>query len=190
MTSAGQPARPGATEAPGARVIALDDASPRIAPTATVLPGATVVGQVSLAHRVNVWYAAVLRADDAPVDVGADTNLQDGVVVHADPGYPARIGSRVTVGHGAVVHGAQVGDDCLIGMRSVLLNGARIGAGSLVAAGAVVLQDTEVPPGSLVAGVPAKVRRELTDEERAGIDASWQDYVAKAARHARAVETG
>lgn len=167
----------------GPRIISLGDDAPRIDDTAIVLPGATVVGAVSLGARVNVWYAAVVRADAAPIEVADDTNLQDGVIVHADPGFPAGIGARVTVGHGAVVHGATVGDDCLVGMRSVILNGARIGAGSLIAAGAVVLEGVEIPPGSLVAGVPGKVRRELTDDERAGIDASWRGYVSRAERH-------
>jgi len=169
----------------GPRVLALGtDHVPVLAPSTVVLPGATVVGDVRLGERVGVWYAAVLRGDDAPVTVGDDTNLQDGVIVHADPGFPARIGARVTVGHGAVVHGATVDDDCLVGMRATLLNGARIGAGSLVAAGAVVLEGTEVPPGSLVAGVPAKVRRPVTDDERRRVDQGWRDYVDKAAWHA------
>lgn len=172
------------TDAP--RIVALDDDVPEIADSAIVLPGATVVGAVRLGARVNVWYAAVLRADSTPITVEEDSNLQDGVVVHADPGFPAHIGARVTVGHGAVIHGATVADDCLVGMRSVLLNGARVGAGSLIAAGAVVLEGTEIPPGSLVAGVPAKVRRELSDAERAGIDASWRGYVSKAERHLKA----
>lgn len=171
-------------------VIALDGATPRVDPAATVLPGATVVGDVVLGARANVWYGAVVRGDDTSIEVGEDTNLQDGVIVHADPGFPARIGSRVTVGHGAVVHGALVEDGCLIGMRAVLLNGARVGAGSLIAAGAVVLEGAEIPPGSLVAGVPAKVRRELSEEERDALDASWRSYVRRAARHAAAIEEG
>lgn len=173
----------------GPRIVALGDNAPEIADSAIVLPGATVVGAVRLGARVNVWYSAVVRADSVPIAVADDTNLQDGVIVHADPGFPAHIGSRVTVGHGAVIHGATVEDDCLVGMRSVILNGARVGAGSLIAAGAVVLEGAEIPPGSLVAGVPGKVRRELSADERAGIDASWRGYVSKAELHRKAYLT-
>lgn len=173
----------------GPRIVDLDEDVPEIADSAIVLPGATVVGAVRLGARVNVWYGAVLRADTTPIEVDDDSNLQDGVIVHADPGFPARIGARVTVGHGAVIHGATVEDGCLVGMRAVILNGARVGAGSLIAAGAVVLEGTEIPPGSLVAGVPGKVRRELSDAERDGIDASWRGYVTKAERHRKAYFT-
>jgi carbonic anhydrase/acetyltransferase-like protein (isoleucine patch superfamily) len=128
----------------------------------------------------------VLRADGDAITVGAGSNVQDGCVVHADPGFPASIGDGVVVGHGAVVHGCTVEDGALIGMGSTVLNGARIGAGSLVAAGAVVLEGTQVPPGSLVAGVPAKVRRPLTQDEAAGIRAGAADYVARAKHHAGA----
>lgn len=173
-----------------ATVLALDDREPSIDPSAFLAAGATVVGSVELGARVGVWYGAVLRADGERITVGADTNLQDGVIVHSDPGLPAVLGSRITVGHGAVVHGAVVEDDCLIGMRATVLNGARIGAGSLVAAGAVVTEGSEIPPGSLVAGVPAKVKRPLTDDERARLAEAWQEYVAKAEQHgtARRVE--
>ena len=114
----------------------------------------------------------------------ADTNLQDNVTMHCDTGVPARVGARVSVGHGAILHGCTVEDDCLIGMGSTVLNGAVIGTGSLVAAGAVVLEGTVVPPGSLVAGVPAKVRRELTDDERAGIRHNADHYLSVSAAHA------
>jgi carbonic anhydrase/acetyltransferase-like protein (isoleucine patch superfamily) len=125
-----------------------------------------------------VFFGAVLRADRDAIDLGERSNLQDNVVVHGDPGSPTRIGRGVSVGHGAVLHGCTIEDDCLIGMSATVLNRAVIGAGSLVAAGAVVLEDTVVPPGSLVAGVPAKVRRELTEEEREGIRRNSRTYVA------------
>ena len=166
--------------------LAVDDREPRVEPSAFVAAGATVVGSVELGPRVGVWYGAVLRADSERITVGADSNLQDGVIVHCDPGLPTVIGERVTVGHGAVVHGAVVGDDCLVGMRATLLNGSRVGAGSLVAAGSVVTEGTEIPPGTLVAGVPAKVKRELTDEERTRVAEAWQEYVQKAHQHAAA----
>lgn len=166
-------------------LLPLDGTGPDVADDAWVAPTAVLVGQVQLGSASSVWYGAVLRGDAATITVGARTNVQDGCVVHADPGFPASIGDGVVVGHGAVVHGCTVEDGCLVGMGSRVLNGARIGAGSLVAAGAVVLEGTQVPPGSLVAGVPAKVRRPLTDEETAGIRAGADHYVEQARRHAR-----
>lgn len=168
----------------GARVIALgDDATPSIEPTAWVAPGAVVVGRVRLEAGSGVWYGAVLRAEKADIVLGAESNLQDGVVVHVDGGFPAVIGRRVSVGHNAVLHGCTVEDDSLIGMNATVLNGAVIGAGSLVAAGAVVLEGVVIPPGSLVAGVPAKVRRALSDEEREGISRNAIGYLAHTALH-------
>ena len=139
--------------------------TPDVDPTAFVAPSATLIGDVTVAGRTGILFGAVLRGDAARISVGEGSNLQDNVVVHADPGFPATIGARVSVGHAAVVHGCTVEDDCLIGMSATVMNGAVVGAGSLVAAGAVVLEGTVVPPRSLVAGVPAKVRRTLSDEE-------------------------
>lgn len=168
--------------------IALGDVEPRIADTAIVLPTATVIGDVVVAAYANLWYSCVVRGDEARISVGEHSNLQDGVIVHADPEFPATIGPRVTVGHGAVIHGSTIESDSLIGMRAVVLNGATIGRGSLVAAGAVVREGMEVPPDSLVAGVPAKVLREVSDAERKRIDDSWRGYVERAARHRAALE--
>ena len=159
--------------------------TPSVAATAWVAPNATLVGGVTLGERASVFYGAVLRADSDTITIGEDTNLQDNVSVHCDSGKPARIGARVSVGHGAILHGCTVEDDCLIGMGSTVLNGAVIGSGSLVAAGAVVLEGTIVAPGSLVAGVPAKVRRELTHDERAGIRHNAEHYLELSAAHAR-----
>jgi carbonic anhydrase/acetyltransferase-like protein (isoleucine patch superfamily) len=167
-------------------LLPFEGSVPEVADDAWVAPGAVLVGQVSLGSRSSVWYGAVLRGDGSSITVGIGSNVQDGTVVHADPGFPAVIGDGVVVGHGAVVHGCTVEDGSLIGMGSRVLNGARIGAGSLVAAGAVVLEGTQVPPGSLVAGVPAKVRRPLTDDEAAGIRAGAEQYVERARQHARA----
>jgi len=130
---------------------------PAIDPSVYLAPSATVAGRVELAAGVSVWFGTVLRAEAAPIVVGADTNLQDGVVVHTDPDSPVTVGDRVTVGHRAVVHGCTVDDDALIGIGAVVLNGAHIGAGAVVAAGAVVRPGTQVPPGALAAGVPARV---------------------------------
>ena len=119
--------------------------------------------------RASIWYGAIARADAEVIEIGADSNVQDGSTLHSDPGSPLVIGERVTVGHNVVLHGARVDDDVLVGMGSTVLNGAHIGSGSIVAAGAVVMQGQQIPPNSLVAGVPAKVRRETTEDDRTAI---------------------
>ncbi|KEP75890.1 anhydrase [Microbacterium sp. SUBG005] len=174
------------TIAPDASLLAIDGATPAVHDTAFVASGARIVGDVRLSERASVWYNAVLRGDSAPIVIGARSNLQDNVSVHVDAGHGVVIGDDVSVGHNAVVHGCRIDDGSLIGMGSVVLSGAHIGAGSLVAGGAVVLEGTTVPPGSLVAGVPAKVRRALTDDERAGILRNAQTYLRHTVRHADA----
>ncbi len=171
------------TPPPANPVVRLGDDSPTIHATAWVAPTASVLGRVTLGQDASVWYSTVIRADLEDIEIGAGSNVQDGCVLHADPGRPVRIGERVTIGHRAVVHGATVDDDVLIGMGSVVLNGAHIGSGSIVGAGAVVTENTRIPPGSLVLGTPAAVRGELGDEQRQGIAANAAHYVALAARH-------
>lgn len=153
------------TRMPEPLIVTIAGRAPQLDPESWVAPNASVIGQVSLAAGASVWYGTTLRAEMEPIEVGAGSNIQDGVTVHVDPGYPCRVGRGVTVGHNVVLHGCTVEEDSLIGMGAVVLNGAVIGAGSLVAAGAVVPQGMVVPPRSLVAGVPGKVRRELTDDE-------------------------
>jgi carbonic anhydrase/acetyltransferase-like protein (isoleucine patch superfamily) len=170
-------------EKAGGRVLALGESAPDIAPDAWVAEGATVVGDVTLGPRSSVWYGVVVRADQERVVVGADSNLQDGCVLHADPGEPTLIGDRVTVGHRAIVHAAVVESDTLIGMGAIVLNGARVGTGSVVAAGAVVRAGTDIPPGSMVAGVPAVARRPVSEGETRTIATTPGKYVAKARRH-------
>jgi carbonic anhydrase/acetyltransferase-like protein (isoleucine patch superfamily) len=150
-------------------LVPFDSQEPLVPDTAFVAPNATLVGQVTLGAHSVVMFGAVLRADRDAIHLGAGSNLQDNVVVHGDPGFPARIGTGVSVGHSAVVHGATIEDDCLIGMNATVLNGSVIGRGSLVAAGTVVLEGAIIPPGSLVAGVPGKVLRQLTEEEQHAI---------------------
>jgi carbonic anhydrase/acetyltransferase-like protein (isoleucine patch superfamily) len=157
---------------------------PDVSPTAWVAGSATLIGRVTIGARSSVWFTAVLRGDGDRIQVGRESNLQDGVVVHADPGFPVSVGDRVSVGHRAVLHGCTVDDDVLVGMGAVVLNGARIGCGSLVAAGAVVLAGTLVPPGSLAAGVPAKVRRQLTEEEVSAVKSNAAEYVQLAHTYA------
>jgi carbonic anhydrase/acetyltransferase-like protein (isoleucine patch superfamily) len=158
-------------------------------PTAYVAPTAVLVGEVSLAAGASVWFGSVLRGDLEPVRVGRSTNVQDGVVIHVDRGYPATIGERVTLGHRAVIHGCTVEDDALVGMGAVVLSGARIGAGALVAAGALVREGFDVPPGTIAAGVPARVVGPVTDELRERIAAGVRTYEA-AARGYRTGELG
>ncbi|MCV7255931.1 gamma carbonic anhydrase family protein [Mycolicibacterium fluoranthenivorans] len=153
---------------PEALIIPIRGRAPQLHAESWVAPNATLIGPVTLAARVSVWYNATLRAEFEPIEVGEGSNIQDGVTVHVDPGFPARIGAGVTVGHNAVLHGCTIEDDVLVGMGAIVLNGAVVGAGSLVAAGAVVPQGAVIPPRSLVAGVPGKVRRSLGDEEVAG----------------------
>ena len=142
-----------------------------------------MLGDVTLAARVSVWYGAVLRGDTAPIRVGEASNVQDGSIIHVDEGLPATIGARVGIGHRAVLHGCTVEDECLIGMGSILLNDVWIGTGSVVAAGAVVPEGMEVPPGSLVVGVPGRVVRPVDATLQQRIRGTWEHYVAEAERH-------
>ena len=171
------------TVASGASVLSAAGRTPSLDPTSFVAAGARVVGGVVLSEGASVWYNAVLRADGDTITVGAGSNLQDNVSVHVDPGHPVVIGRDVSVGHNAVVHGCTIGDGSLIGMGAVVLSGAVIGDGCLIAGGAVVLEGAVIPPGSLVAGVPAKVRRDLTDDERAGILRNARVYREHASAH-------
>ena len=166
-----------------AHILTVRGATPRVHESVFLAPTAAITGDVEMAERSSAFYGVSVRGDSAPIRVGERTNLQDNVVLHADADFPCTLGAGVSVGHSAVVHGATVGDDCLIGMSATVMNGARIGAGSLVAAGALVLEGTEVPEGSLVAGMPATVRRPLTDEERAGLTVNARTYLDLAAAH-------
>lgn len=150
---------------------------------AFVADNATLTGDVTLGPGANIWFGCVLRGDDAPIVIGADTNVQDLSMVHADPGVPNRIGARCTVGHRAILHGAEVEDECLIGMGAILLGGSRIGRGSIVGAGAVVREGMVVPPGSLVVGVPARIVRPVAPEALDAILESARDYREQATRY-------
>ncbi|MER8060635.1 MULTISPECIES: gamma carbonic anhydrase family protein [unclassified Streptomyces] len=166
-----------------ALIVGIGGKEPRIDAEAFVAPTASVIGDVTLGAGASVWYGAVVRGDVETITVGARANVQDNVTLHADPGFPVTIGERVSIGHNAVVHGATVEDDCLVGMGATVLNGAVIGAGSLVAAQALVPQGMVVPAGSLVAGVPAKVRRELSAEEKEGVTLNGTLYADLAQGH-------
>jgi carbonic anhydrase/acetyltransferase-like protein (isoleucine patch superfamily) len=166
-----------------ALIITYQGNTPAVDATAFVAPNATLIGRVTLAAGSSVFYGSVLRGDTDSITIGVGSNVQDNVSMHTDAGLHLLVGSGVSIGHGAVIHGCVIEDDCLIGMGATILNRAVIGFGSLVAAGAVVLEDTIVPPGSLVAGVPAKVRRELNDEERAGLRMNAAHYLELAESH-------
>jgi carbonic anhydrase/acetyltransferase-like protein (isoleucine patch superfamily) len=162
----------------------LDDWVPDVADSAWVAESAEVVGRVMLGEDVSIWFNAVLRGDSEHLTVGASSNIQDGSVLHADHGYPLVIGERVTVGHQVMLHGCTVGDDSLIGIGAVVLNGARIGRNCVVGAGALVTEGKEFPDGSLIVGAPAKVVRELSEAQIAGLKASAAHYVNNGRRYA------
>jgi len=145
-----------------------------------IAPGAIVLGDVTIGADSSVWYNAVLRGDTAPIRIGSQTNVQDLCMLHADEGFPCVLGNRVTLGHGAIVHGAIIEDDVLVGMKAIVMNGCRIGAGSIVAVGALVTEGTEVPAGSIVMGAPAKVRRTVEARDWERIRHAAEHYVQNA----------
>ena len=128
-----------------------------------IAPGARVIGKVTLAEEVGIWFNAVLRGDNEPIVVGRGSNIQDGCICHTDPGYPLTVGAEVTVGHNAILHGCTIGDGTLIGMGAVVLNGARVGKGCLIGANALITEGKEIPDGSMVVGQPGKVLREIDE---------------------------
>jgi carbonic anhydrase/acetyltransferase-like protein (isoleucine patch superfamily) len=162
----------------------LGDLSPRISPGAWAAPSADLIGDVQLESRASVWFAAVIRADNTPITIAADSNIQDGAVCHSDPGFPLIVGARVTIGHQAILHGCTIADDCLIGMGARILNGARIESDCIVGAGALITEGKHFGSGSLILGTPARAVRELTSEERQFLRASAAHYAEKAARYA------
>ena len=164
--------------------------APKIDADAFVAPTAVVVGAVTMGPRSSIWYGAVARADTEVIEIGADSNIQDGCTLHADEGFPLVVGQRVSVGHRVVLHGARIDDEVLVGMGSVIMNGAHIGSGSIVAAGAVVTQGKVFPPRSLIAGIPAKVLREATDDDLLHIQGNAKSYTDRldSARSVRRLE--
>ncbi len=163
-------------------IYALDDLVPAIDPDAWVAPGAHVMGRVTLAAGVGIWFGAVLRGDNEPISVGEGTNIQENSVLHTDWGYPLTIGTNCTIGHKAMLHGCTIGDGTLIGMGATVLNGAKIGRGCLIGACALITEGKEIPDGSLVMGSPGKVVRMLDDAARARLLVGAANYRANAAR--------
>nr|WP_272891534.1 gamma carbonic anhydrase family protein [Stutzerimonas stutzeri] len=157
-------------------------------PQSWVAPNATLVGKIRLDAGASVWFGAVLRGDNELIHIGENSNVQDGSVMHTDMGHPLTLGTGVTVGHNAMLHGCTVGDYSLIGINAVVLNGAKIGRHCIIGANTLIAEGKEIPDGSLVVGSPGKVVRELSDEQKKMLEASAAHYVHNAQRYARELE--
>lgn len=166
----------------------LGDIEPSLASGAWAAPSADLIGDVRMGERASIWFGAVVRADNTPILIGEESNLQDGSVGHSDPGAPLTIGARVTIGHQAIVHGCTIADDCLVGMGARILNGAVLGPECLVGAGALITEGKQFDGGSLIVGVPARIVRPLTPEEKSAIRVSAAHYAEKAARYAASLQ--
>ena len=160
----------------------LESRTPEVAETAWVADSAQVMGAVRIGEDASIWFGAVVRGDNEPIEIGAGSNIQDGSVLHLDLGKPLTIGRHVTVGHMVQLHGCTIGDESLIGIGAIVLNGAKIGRHCLVGAGSLVTEGKEFPDGSMIMGSPAKVVRELTPEQIEGLRKSAQSYIANARR--------
>ena len=156
---------------------------PEIHESVFLAPASSVMGRVRIGEKSSVWFGSVLRGDTENLIIGKESNIQDLSVIHADPGAPAIIGDRVTVGHRCIIHGCVIEDDCLIGMGSIIMNRSKIGKGSIIAAGSVVLENTEIPPYSLAAGIPAKVKRTLGPGSEKETSRAAVHYVEKAGQY-------
>ncbi len=166
----------------------IDGQEPSVPTDSWVAPSAELIGDVRLGREVGIWFGAVIRADNTPIEVGDRSNVQEGAMLHSDPGYPLVVGSGCTIGHHAILHGCRIEDDVLVGMGATVLNGATIGAGSLVGAGALVTEGKSFPPGSLIVGSPARAVRTLDDTARAGLRLSAAHYVERQRRYAEGLE--
>jgi carbonic anhydrase/acetyltransferase-like protein (isoleucine patch superfamily) len=166
----------------------IDDRTPQLAATAYIAEAATLIGAVTVGERASFWSGASARGDNETIAIGAETNVQEGAVLHADPGFPLTIGALVTVGHQAMLHGCTVGEGSLIGIQAVVLNGAVIGRNCLVGAGAIVTERKSFPDRSLIIGAPAKVARTLSDDEVAGIERAAAGYVERGATYRARLE--
>ncbi len=158
---------------------ALADQRIAVKGEAFIAPDATLIGSITLENNASIWFGVVIRADNEPVVIGENSNIQDGCVIHVDPGYPATVGANVTVGHKVMLHGCTVGDGSLIGINSVVMNGARVGESCIVGANSLITEGKTIPPRSLVIGSPGKVVRELNDSEVANLLEAAQVYVKK-----------
>ncbi len=157
----------------------LADLVPEIAPTAYITDSATIIGKVSIEANASVWFGVTMRGDNELITIGENSNVQEGCILHTDPGFPLVVGKNVTVGHQAMLHGCTIGEGSLIGIQAVILNGAKIGKNCLVGAGALVTEGKEFPDNSLIVGSPAKAIRTLTDEDVLRIQGNTQNYVSR-----------
>lgn len=153
-----------------------------------VAPNASVIGRVTLEDDTSVWFNAVIRGDNEPIRIGARTSIQEGSVLHVDPGFPMDVGEECTIGHMVMLHGCTIGNRVLVGMGSIILNGAKIGEGSLIGAGTLIPENKVIPPNSVVLGVPGKVIRETGEKERALLIEGRDMYVANGRRYARGLK--
>lgn len=167
----------------GMPLYSLDGIGPRLEPSAWVAPSADLIGDVRLGERASIWFGAVIRADNTPILIGSDTNIQDGAICHSDPHAPLTVGRRVTVGHQAILHGCTIADGTLIGMGARVLNGAFIGERCILGAGALVPEGKTFEAGHLLVGAPARIVRRLTEAELQLLEASALHYAEKAALH-------
>lgn len=166
----------------------LDGVAPRLHPTAYVADSAEVIGNVELAEGASVWFGAILRGDNDVMAIGRGSNVQDGSVLHSDPGYPLTLGADVTIGHMVMLHGCTIGDGTLVGIGAVVLNGAKIGRNCLVGAGALVTEGKEFPDNSMIVGAPAKAIKELTPEQAARMRHAAEHYVENSARYRKGLK--
>ena len=142
-----------------------------------IAPNASVIGEVNLERDASIWFNAILRADNEPITIGEGSNVQDGAIIHTDPGYACNIGKKVTVGHMAMLHGCSIGDGSLIGIGSVVLNGAKIGKNCIIGSKALVTEGMDVPDGSMVLGIPGKIKKTLTEEEQSVVPLGAEHYI-------------
>ena len=142
-----------------------------------IAPNASVIGEVNLERDASIWFNAILRADNEPITIGEGSNVQDGAIIHTDPGYACNIGKKVTVGHMAMLHGCSIGDGSLIGIGSVVLNGAKIGKNCIIGSKALVTEGMDVPDGSMVLGIPGKIKKTLTEEEQSVVPLGADHYI-------------
>lgn len=160
-------------------IISYEGIEPKIHSSVFVAPGAMIIGDVTIGAESSVWFNTVLRGDLEPIRIGCRTNIQDSTVIHMDKDMPCLIGDDVTVGHGAILHSCAIDNEALIGMGAILLTGSKIGERAIIAAGTLVLEGQEIPAGTVAMGVPAKVRREVTEEELKRVQNGKDDYVLR-----------
>lgn len=163
--------------------LSYENFEPSLNKSVFVASNAVLIGRLTIGERSSVWFSSVIRADINAIEIGSDTNVQDGCLLHVTNRHPLVIGDRVTVGHGAILHGCRIESDCLISMGAIVLDGATVGNGSIVAAGAVLAPGTTIASNSLVMGIPGRVVRTITEEDRRKIERGWQNYVEYAAKY-------